>query len=266
MPTYADACTTHSQTHSSAPSAADVCRRMPTYADACTTHPQTHSSAPSEHLRAQPERAQPQSATSFLSSSRGGPADLCSPGVSQGSLQHLQQPLQPLHSSSPNPCNSSSRPLHDSSWHSLSQQDPQSLQQPPQSLQQPLQSLHTPVVSTLAGGPQLPYQVSPALLLLYYCFTAALLTIWGAQPPHQVSIYIYAARHEACQHTSAYVSIRQHTSAYVSICQHTSAYVSIRQLTSAYVSIRQLTSAYVSLRQHTSAYVSVVTTAYADVC
>jgi hypothetical protein len=92
----------------------------------------------------------------------------------------------------------------------------------------------------------------------------------------------------ACQHTSAYVSIRQHTSvsetssclsAYASIRQHTSAYVSIRnkfmpvsirQHTPAYVSIRQRsclqcgesrlslhTPAYVSIRQHTSAYVSV---------
>ncbi len=74
----------------------------------------------------------------------------------------------------------------------------------------------------------------------------------------------------ACQHTSAYVSIRQHTSAYVSIRRHTSAYVSIRQLTSAYVSIRQHTESHlwrartqsrrhadVSIRQHTSAYVSI---------
>ena len=141
---------------------------------ACNTHPQAHSSAASEHLQAQPEHAPPQSATSFLSSSRGQPADSCSPGASRGSLQHLQQPLQPLHSPSPcNPCNSSSRPLNDSSWHTLSQEESKSLQQP---LQQPL---HTPVVSTLAGGPQPPYQVSSAaLLLLYYCFTTDLLLLY----------------------------------------------------------------------------------------
>ena len=196
LPTYADACTTHPLTHSSAPSAADVCRRMPTYADACNTHPQAHSSAASEHLQAQPEHAPPQSATSFLSSSRGQPADSCSPGASRGSLQPLQQPLQPLHS--PSPCNPNSRPLNDSSWHTLSQQESKFLQQP---LQQPLEPLHTPVVSTLAGGPQPSYQVSPAtLILIYYCFTTALLLLYlpagGAQPPY-LSTYIYAARHQA---------------------------------------------------------------------
>ncbi len=88
----------------------------------------------------------------------------------------------------------------------------------------------------------------------------------------------------ACQHTSAYVSIRQHTSAYITSVAfeerafhpdtrsagvvsragqdvsrplHTSAYVSIRQHTSAHVSTRQHTSAHVSIRQYTSVYVSI---------
>ncbi len=89
-----------------------------------------------------------------------------------------------------------------------------------------------------------------ALLMLYCCFTYQL---GGPAPSSGIYLYIYAARHEACQHTSAYVSIRQHTSAYVSIRQHTSAYVSLRQLKSTFVSIRQHTSAYVSIRQLTSA-------------
>jgi hypothetical protein len=58
-----------------------------------------------------------------------------------------------------------------------------------------------------------------------------------------------SSRH-ACQHTSAYVSIRQHSSACFSIRQHTSAYVSIRQHTSAYVSMRQHTSAYANSSRH----------------
>ena len=93
--------------------------------------------------------------------------------------------------------------------------------------------------------------------------------------------YVSICQHmSACQHTSAYVSIRQHTSAYVSIQRlllhrhrlavHTSAYRSIQQHTSAYVSIRQHTTrlavasndiacsvssiAYVRIRQCTSAY------------
>jgi hypothetical protein len=66
----------------------------------------------------------------------------------------------------------------------------------------------------------------------------------------------------ACQHTSAYVSIRQHTSAYVSIRQHTSAYVSIRAASVAIDSflspaIRKQQQTYVSIRQHTSAYFSI---------
>jgi hypothetical protein len=69
----------------------------------------------------------------------------------------------------------------------------------------------------------------------------------------------------ACQHTSAYVSVRQRTSAYVSISQHKSAYVSIRwrplsppsTLAAASQTQCRLDIAYVSIRQHTSAYVSI---------
>jgi hypothetical protein len=65
----------------------------------------------------------------------------------------------------------------------------------------------------------------------------------------------------ACQHASAYASIRQqHTSTYVSIRQQTPAYVSMRQHPSTSVSIRQHTPAYASIRQHTPAYVSTCST------
>ena len=79
----------------------------------------------------------------------------------------------------------------------------------------------------------------------------------------------------ACQHTSAYVSIRQHTSAYVSrgpvgyVTRGWSLRASRRRACGcrpaplAYVSIRCLpyaqdTSVYVSLRQSTSAYVDIL--------
>jgi hypothetical protein len=60
----------------------------------------------------------------------------------------------------------------------------------------------------------------------------------------------------ACQHTSAYVSMRQHASAFVSIRQLSSAYVACAEggaLTalSAHVSICQHKSVFVSMRQHT---------------
>jgi hypothetical protein len=100
-----------------------------------------------------------------------------------------------------------------------------------------------------------------ALLLLYCCFTAALLLLCAGVDGICRLRTLQRGHRSRQEPGKMHMHIRQHTSAYDSIRQplgmpgSPAAYVSIRQHTSAYVSIRQHTPAYVSIRQHTSAYV-----------